>query len=72
MAALLPCIQRPRPRPGVEGVSMDILTRDAANKSKGDGNDRERHNPVDIFGEEDLTAAILGLVHLADDIPSQV
>jgi hypothetical protein len=51
---------------------MEMLTRDTANKSERDGHNGERHNPVDIFGEEDLTAAILGLVHLAYDIPSQV
>lgn len=51
---------------------MGGLTRDTADDTEGDGHNRERHNPVDVLGEEDLTAAVLGLVHLADDIPSKV
>ena len=62
-----------RPRPLQEDEApMDILTRDTADKAKGDGYNRERHDPIDVFGEEYLAAAVLGLVHLADDIPSQV
>lgn len=61
-----------RPHTGVNGIRRDVLTRDTANKTEGDGHNREGHNPVDVFGEEDLTVTILGLVHLADNVPGQV
>lgn len=56
----------------VTGMNVGILTRDTAHKAKRDAHNREGHNPIDIFGVEDLTAAVLGLIHLADYSPSEV
>lgn len=61
-----------RDRPERNGIRLDVLTGDTANETKSYGDNRERHNPVDIFGKEDLTTAILSLVCLVDDIPGQV
>lgn len=62
------------PNPREEDVEDDGGPRDAGEDAEGENGSRERDNPEDILGPEDLAGRTVGtdLVPLADHIPGEV